>query len=327
MRIVISCFSLVLSLLGLVQRTSSFCLFRPLTNCSAAEDPTCVPEIRNISNASDTAPEQWTVPDEYKGICPDYENVPNCCNVNTLNTLKTKNFLIDLNFGNPSTGCSICAANMKRFWCKYNCDANQSDFIIPGSSFIMNYTVDPTDPSSVRTIVTSNVTIHSQLGCELYQSCKSVEYTKDLGAMQTYQGLFSVFSSQGITQGNVLMNFTFGTNDTVMNMEMNKCNMVFDGGVDQFGYSLANGQGWCNCQSCSLNCSAIDFSPYIQERGLLDGFNIGIVLKSALISFVILILGTLLSRFARGTDKKIENSESRIDKSKRMNDAYSSSQE
>lgn len=53
---------------------------------------------------------------------------------------------IDATFGSDGGGCDICGSNMKRFWCHYTCNPNQSDFLkVLGK---INVT-DPLDPKKL----------------------------------------------------------------------------------------------------------------------------------------------------------------------------------
>lgn len=285
-----------LLLVCLLERTIQFCIFGG-NNCTAG-DPGCIPTILDINNATETAPVNWTFPEEFKDVCPDFDGKPNCCNYGTMANLKSNLFLVDLTFGNNQSGCSICAANIKRFWCMYNCAPYQSDFIIPGSSYAFNYTVDPTDPDTTRLVVTSNITLDIRTTCDIFESCKNVDFTKALGSMSTYQGLFNTFASQAVTQGNVLMNFTYITNSTAMVSAVNNCSMIFDGGYDQYGYTLFGNQGWCNCQHCASNCTAvIDYSQYIKQHGVLDGINTTAILKAGLLGGLLLVIGLVIRVF------------------------------
>ena len=181
--------SLTASLL-FVQFTSQACIFR-----GSGGD---LPLIRNQSDPADILPAKWDVPDNLRDTCPDYNDVENCCDLASIQLLNVKLGLIDGTFGPEQIGCAICATNLKRFWCKYNCDANQADFIIPNSSMVINYQQDPTDPTSIVQVVTSNITLDIATTCDLYESCKNVDFVKALASMSSYQGLFNTFSSQAI---------------------------------------------------------------------------------------------------------------------------------
>ena len=266
-----------------------YCIFRG-SECEAGSEG-CIPGIRNISDPEDIKPTITDLPDDLKGVCPDYDGTENCCDLNTMKTLKEDLFKVDLTFGNPQSGCSICAANIRRFWCKYNCDSRQSDFIIPGSSFAFNYTANPEDPSSTRLVVTSNITLDIKTTCAIFQSCQNVDFTKSLGSMNTYQGLFNTFAAEAISQGNVLMNFTYTTNETAMTSAVNNCSMVFEDGRDQYNYTLFE-QGWCSCQHCATNCTPrSDWQQYIQQRGPVAGFQPKPVLTALAAATLLTLIG------------------------------------
>jgi hypothetical protein len=286
----------IFSVLLLASFSMQYCIMGG-GNCTGG-DPGCIPNIYDINNASQTTPTQWQFPPELQGYCPDFENQPNCCSYFTMVTLAHNLDLIDMTFGNPTSGCSICAMNLKRFWCQYNCSPNQSNFIIPGSSFAFNYTVDPSNPDTTQLVVTSNITLDIATTCGIFQSCQSVDFTKSLGSMSTYQGLFNTFSSEAVTQGNVLMNFTYVSNSTALVSGFNNCTYSFNGTTDNFNYTIplpGTGLGYCNCQHCSSNCTdVIDFSLYIKQHGVLDGFHTDTIVKAAVASGITLVVGLVL---------------------------------
>jgi len=271
------------------------------SNCTAGDDG-CVPTINDLNNATQITPVAWNFPPELQGICPDFDGQPNCCNYYTMTSLKHNLFLVDLTFGNPTSGCSICAMNLKRFWCQYNCSPRQSDFIIPGSSYAFNYTVDPTNPDTTRLVVSSNITLDIATTCGIFESCKNVDFTKALGSMSTYQGLFNTLSSQAVTQGNVLMNFTYASNSTALVSGVNNCTYSFNGTTDNYNYTLplagSGGIPYCNCQHCAQNCTnSINFDQYIKQHGVLDGFHSENVVKAGIAGGVILFIGVALRAF------------------------------
>lgn len=291
----------ILATLYLLGLTQSFCLYRG-PDCMPSGDPTCQTILRNYSDPADVQPSSEPVPDEYKGVCPDFENGPRCCDTNTLKILKFNfNNLLDPTFGSPDGGCSICSANLKRFWCHYNCAPSQSDFTPPASISQYNYTVNPTDPYSWRLITESDVYVDINTTCQTFGSCKNVAFAESLGSMSSYQGLFNVFSANGVTQGNVLMNFKYVTQEGALNVSVNNCSQVFESGYDQYNYSLYMGQGWCNCQHCSSNCTAVDFSQYIQQRGLLNGFKFSVLLITIIVAGALIGLGLLLRLATTGS--------------------------
>lgn len=158
-------FKLIFSvlILAILPRFSlQFCVLR--SNCTS-DNSTCIPVILNYTDPNATAPEKWDVPEDLRGVCPDYQDVPNCCNINTMQILQSKRVSLDLAFGNPSTGCSICANNMKRFYCKYSCDPNQHLFITPGKSKYMNYTPGPGPDQDPIKVVASNISVDAAGAC------------------------------------------------------------------------------------------------------------------------------------------------------------------
>ncbi len=93
-------------------------------NCSAY-DPKCRPTAANFT-------EPFII-DSPNFICPEFKGKPACCS-DTQNILMKNNFdSLDGLFGSKYGGCDVCAVNLKRFWCHFTCNPNQSDF---GMKFI-----------------------------------------------------------------------------------------------------------------------------------------------------------------------------------------------
>lgn len=288
-----------------ISSSTQYCLLRS-SGCDFS-DPLCTVKIRNFSDPADVAPKTHEYPQDLLGTCPDYENVANCCDPNTYTSLSRNfKFLLDPTFGNPDGGCAICSANLKRFWCSFNCDPRQSEFMDQNSLNIFNYTVNPEDPDSWRMVLTMNVSVLIQSVCPIFESCKSVDFARSLGSMQSYQGLFNTLGTNSVTQGNIMPNFSYTSAPNAMAVNVNNCSMVFPNGTDQYGYSLYAGQGWCNCQHCSSNCTAVDFSPYIQSRGLLDGFKLSTIFVAAIIGALIATVGIVIRCNLMGGDSADE---------------------
>lgn len=280
---------LVAGLLCLAGLSRQYCVLR--SNCSESGMEGCFPFVVNQSNPKEYEPEKWDFPEDLQGICPEYEKVPNCCNQNTMIITKNNFVSLDLQFGQAAAGCSICAANMRRFYCKYNCDPNQHVYLLPNQSEYVNVTTNPDE--GPKEAVFSNISLSAATACSLYESCKNVDFVKALGSMQSYTGFFSTLSSQGIDISRVIMNYLITPNGT-LESPINNCSMVFEGSKDQYGYYLVD-RSWCDCQHCAYNCSnSVDFSLYVKPRGVLDGLDFNTVEKAGLIAAIILILGLLL---------------------------------
>lgn len=292
---------------ALVSLSLQYCVLQG-TYCPEGKED-CLPAALDWKDPEVTKPNITDLPPELLGVCPDFDGKPSCCNKYTTQTLKTNLLKVDLVFGNNQTGCSICSANIRRFWCMFNCAPHQSDFIIPGSSFAMNYTINPDDPDSKRLVMTSNITLDIKTTCGIFQSCENVDFTKALGSMSTYQGLFNLFSAQAVTQGNVLMNFTYSANETAMKSNVTNCSMIFNNGTDQYNYSLYQ-QGWCNCQHCASNCTArSDWDLYIKQNVLLDGLKWKSVITAVLVGLALTLIGMTVRYIADKSGQRYEEGE------------------
>ena len=81
-------------------------------DCDPTTDPLCAPKI---AEGDETIPQIFTYTTG-PSVCPDYDGKPSCCNEFVMQQLRNNYPLIDQELGDPSTGCGICATNMKRFW-------------------------------------------------------------------------------------------------------------------------------------------------------------------------------------------------------------------
>ncbi len=60
--------------------------------------------------------------------CPYYKDKDVCCTEYQSQSLVNNFALIDNTFGSANDGCDMCAINLKKFWCEYTCNPNQSEF-------------------------------------------------------------------------------------------------------------------------------------------------------------------------------------------------------
>jgi len=91
--------------------------------------------------------------------------------------------LLDQALGSAGTGCSICAANLKRFYCNFNCDPNQADWMTATS--MVNY------QGISYKVLSVNATISYEDTCQIYNTCSNINFVSTLGASASPQGLFN----------------------------------------------------------------------------------------------------------------------------------------
>lgn len=250
--------------------------------------PGCLPKILNRSDPDAIKPKKYTYSPENRGLCPDFENIANCCDNNVMTSMRTNFNLLDQTFGAPSAGCPICSTNLKRFWCTNNCAPNQDQFLDPDSVKITE--------AQGRKVVKFDTVLDIETTCKIFSSCKSVDFAKSLGSMATYQALFNSFSSEAVTQGNTLQLFTYETSPKAMASKVINCSDPQSGPKDKFNYSLPQGQGWCTCQHCSSNCTKPNFAQYIKQRDLMEGFDMNIFWGAAVAAWVLLVFGIFLHK-------------------------------
>jgi len=128
-----------------------------------------------------------------------------CCNKNNMIDMEVKYNLLDQALGTPGIGCSICAANLKRFYCHFNCDPNQDQWA--SNAFIDNE--HPNYPTIDTSILVVDAKINYELTCKIFNTCSAINFVSALGASASPQGFFNLQASQGVSQGNLLMNFKY----------------------------------------------------------------------------------------------------------------------
>lgn len=108
-------------------------------------------------------------------------------------------------------------------------------------------------------------------------------------------------SSQGVSQGNILLNFDYDYNNAykTFDFETYPCNSDFSGTCsdaektkdckDPLGYSLYQ-SGTCPCLTCEKSCKKVDYSAYLQERTLTSGLDwVPIVWTAGVVLFIVLL--------------------------------------
>lgn len=137
-------------------------------------------------------------------LCPDLVGKPVCCSDFQLTDLLNKFGLLDQALGSSGTGCSICASNLKRFYCHFACDQTQASWVTR-AEVIPEY-----KPSDIKhPILDIDMHVDYKMVCNIFGSCSSVNFISALGASSSTQGFFNLQSSQGVTEGNVMIRFQY----------------------------------------------------------------------------------------------------------------------
>lgn len=260
-----------------------------LTNNCTGSGADCVPYVTTGEEKN-----PFTADPSISQVCPDYTGKKVCCNKNIIQSMVSKYSLMDQAIGGVGTGCSICAANLQRFYCNFNCDPNQSDWVTK-TNYVNYYGVE-------YKVLAVAATIYFKDACKIFQSCNSINFVSALGAAASPQGFFNLLSSQGVSQGNMLFNWTYQdepitptkayTTNTIpctANFTKNH-NESTNTYFDAYNYTLYK-LPYCPCQSCTASCKEPDFSEYIQARTLTTGFDsVLVVLVFGVILLVILLM-------------------------------------
>ncbi|CAD8172772.1 unnamed protein product [Paramecium octaurelia] len=240
--------------------------------------------------------------------CPFYDDTPVCCRQDNVDQMISNYRSIDATFGQDGGGCDICGANLKRFWCIYTCDPNQTNFI--------EYTgrANVTDPSNKNRLIEVqlvSLTTKPQIACEVYSSCSRTSFVNQVSAMQSPGGFFNFLGEQAISQGQQFITFQFSDHNSMIMDDTWMCNhksnitTVDDKGVihywDQYGYEIKQ---QCGCNTCEDSC---DINQILYEpTGVLYGFETSYVLFTWLFA-ILFALGITIIRKYRKNNEVIEN--------------------
>ena len=183
--------------------------------------------------------------------------------------------------------------------------------IIPTVSIIPFKKKDPDVPGSVLYV---DAAIDYQAACQIFNSCSAINFVSALGASASTEGFFNLQSSQAVSQGNMYINFKYqrkpDPNITPYVIPVNQCSDDFtsdkycDAGgqcLDPQGYTLFQ-SGKCPCLTCQAACKPFDYTNYIQERTITDGFNYWAVL----ITFGVVVAITIAAALWQVIRRKIK---------------------
>lgn len=243
-----------------------------------------------------------------KTLCPDLYDTDVCCSDYAIADQKSKFILLDEALGAAGTGCSICAANLKRFYCHFSCDPNQDKWATKVS------VVDHDDkfPSINHSLGKVDAHVDYKLVCNIFESCQDINFVSALGASASPQGFFNLQASQGVTQGNLIINWIYDYSPVPAlqpyTFPVNGCDSDFsatctdiEGCTDPQGYALSTGT--CACLNCQKACKATDYSQYLGERTMTTGINWKRIFITLLIVIVQVILSGLYTYFKKKNSK------------------------
>ena len=171
--------------------------------CSITGMPSGMPPKKNLHPTNPIIYDN-----EVFDICPTFTGKPVCCNKNQRDALCNvskvtltiaKDFQdLDILFG---TDCPICAVNMKRLWCEFACNPNQSDFTTAG-----DYTKVKIGPKEYAALL---MDFHISLNttCNLYASCSKIPEISMMAS--SAMGFLQFQGDHSVERGNTIINMVF----------------------------------------------------------------------------------------------------------------------
>jgi len=237
-----------------------------------------------------TTPIDYSATWTQEPACPEFYGKPSCC-TDASNSAALENFQkIGTAFGNAGAGCDLCAANIRRFFCYFGCDPNQSDWM--KFNDFESYEIWNSTSNQVQNITVVNVSMayNADEACSLFGSCSKISFLTEISAGGSALGYFTFLFDRGIEDSSikvlVSMNNTGGMKFTT---PPHHCNESYPDGFDELGYPVP---GTCPCNYCEDACEPLQYAGY---GGLTDGFNSYSVILGYVFAFV-LTVGMVLYR-------------------------------
>lgn len=238
--------------------------------------------------------------------CPEFyvnNTLGVCCN-DDQNTLMLNSFkLINYTFGSGNSGCDLCGANMRRFWCHFTCNPNQTHFVNAYDQIIVP---NPINPALNSTVLNVTLKIAPDTACEMYQSCKKTQFVSQVSAMNSAEGLLNFVGNNAVATGQekITMIYTNNASMTPVNLTLHGCNETFYL-MDQYGYPVSKN---CTCNNCETACGATaDLDSIIQPMNVMDGFDSTVVIAFYCAVVAETIICMIGRRFFKGDRKRKES--------------------
>jgi len=238
--------------------------------------------------------------------CPEFVGVPSCCTEASNNAALDNFQKLGTAFGNAGAGCDLCAANIRRFFCYFACDPNQSNWM--SFNDYETYEIWNSTSNQVQNISVLNVSMayNSDEACSLFGSCSKISFLTEISAGGSALGFFTFLFDRGIEDSSikvlVSMNNTGGLKFTT---PPHHCNESYPDGVDDLGYPVP---GTCPCNYCEDSCEPLQYATY---GGLTDGFKASSVILGYVFAFV-LTVGIVLYRAFRKQQRIRQGSSSEL---------------
>ncbi|EAR97324.1 transmembrane protein, putative (macronuclear) [Tetrahymena thermophila SB210] len=241
-------------------------------DCAFTVDPDGKPQVAKDKDAKPQI-HKYSAP----FICDKIYTGATCCNDYQNNQMASNFLQIDATFGSIGNGCDNCASNLKRFWCTYTCDPNQSDFVVIGPKPIV--VPNPIDEGATTlTVQDVSILVDSQTVCDVWSSCNLTPYATQVSAMKTPAGFLSFQGANAVTQAaqSIRVNYTSDASKNPLTLHnITKCNApqpkvnkdpakAQPWYPDAWGFNISQN---CSCNNCADACTLAVFTPLPVMQG------------------------------------------------------------
>ena len=222
----------------------------------------------------------WT----QEAACPEFFGVPSCC-TDASNSAALDNFQkLSTAFGNAGAGCDLCAANIRRFFCYFACDPNQSEYMTFNDYEeieIWNSTSNQLQNISVLNV---SMGYNANQACELFGSCSKISFLTEISAGGSALGFFTFLFDRGLEDSSIKVLVSMANQGGLQfTTPVHKCNESYPNGFDDLGYPVP---GTCPCNFCTDSCEPLE---YVEYGALTDGFKSGSVILGYVFALVLTI--------------------------------------
>ena len=204
-------------------------------------------------------------------MCEEWVGKNGCCNANayiqTQGSFKKIDTIFASSTSGGSGGCDLCAINLKRFWCEYACNPEQTNFVTAGEwKWVPSF-----DHAGEQVFVQQiYLAVESSTACRLFESCQRTSYAAQLSALQSPAGFLNFQGTNAIEDATQLIYINF-TNDKTKGLYMediDNCSVRLPFPPMTYrGFEVISN---CTCNTCESECSGGNF---YEPTPIMEGFN------------------------------------------------------